>query len=40
VRLLLDLGNCVVVEIVTLVAMVEDLIVRLEEEEEGLGILQ
>jgi len=39
VRFLLNLGSCVVVGIVALVAMVEDLIVRLEEEEEGLGDL-
>jgi hypothetical protein len=39
VRLLLDLGGYVAVGVVALVAVAEDLIVRLEEEEEGLGDL-
>ncbi len=39
VRLLLDLGSYVAVGVVALVAVAEDLIVRLEEEEEGLGDL-
>ncbi len=39
VRLFLDLGSYVAVGVVALVAVAEDLIVRLEEEEEGLGDL-
>jgi len=39
VRLLLDLGSYVAVGVVALVAVAEDLIVRLKEEEEGLGDL-
>jgi hypothetical protein len=38
-RLLLDLGRCVAVGVVGLVAVAEDLTVRLEEKEEGLGDL-
>jgi hypothetical protein len=39
VRLLLDLGRCVAVGVVALVAVAEDLTVKLEEMEEGLGDL-
>ncbi len=39
VRLVLDLGSYVAVGVVALVAVAEDLIVRLEEEEEGPGDL-
>jgi hypothetical protein len=39
VRLLLDLGRYVAVGVVALVAVAEDLTVRLEEKEEGLGDL-
>ncbi len=39
VRFLLDLGSYVAVGVVALVAVAEDLIARLEEEEEGLGDL-
>ncbi len=36
VSLLLNLSICVVVGVVALMAMAKDLIVKLEEEEEGL----
>jgi hypothetical protein len=39
VRLLLDLGIYVVVGVVALMAMEKDIIVKLEEKEEGLGDL-